>query len=154
MNLDEIHSECHKIYKQEFYSIPEWADNGDEELKFYGPTNACKIYDKLTDGSASSENCIGENLNQLIQNINDEWFLNYSPSLNLSFYFMNYFLLLYLFVERIDLIFDVINKDGKSKLFKDYQFHNFKTLRKILSIQKNLCLLIGRHILWKDKMMI
>ena len=131
MNLEGIHSECHKIYKQEFYSFTDWGDGEDDQSKFYGPTNACKIFDKLTEGTESSENCIGENLNQLVQNINDEWFLNYSPGSNLSFYFMNYLLLLYLFVERIDLIFDVINKDGKSKLFNDYHFQNFKTLRKI-----------------------
>ncbi len=129
MNLIEIHKECHKIFRKAFFEFPEDEENDD--VKYFGPSNACKIYDKLTEGDDSRQDCIGENFNQLINKINDEWFENYSPGGNLDYYFFNYYLLLYLFVERVDLIFEVINKDGKSKLFSDYQFHNFKELRKI-----------------------
>jgi len=127
--LQIIHQECHKIFREGFYEAPE--DNHDENLKYYGPTSACRIYDKLTDGDDSLQDCIGENLNQLIQKVEENWFDNYKPNSDLDFYFFNYILLLYLFVERIDLIFDVLNKDGKSKLFSDFQYNNFKTLRKI-----------------------
>ncbi len=34
---------------------------------------------------------------------------------------------LYLIVERIDFVFDVVNKDNKSKLFSDFKENNFKT---------------------------
>ncbi|GMN09507.1 hypothetical protein MTsPCn9_00370 [Croceitalea sp. MTPC9] len=131
MDLEKIHKECRKIYHDGFYSIPLEENANEAGIFGYGPSNACKVYDKLTDEKYSSDNCIGENFNQLIQNVKDGWFENSTPTTNLSFYFMNYFLLLYLFVERVDLIFEVVNKDGKSKLFNDFQHHNFKTLRKI-----------------------
>ncbi|MGB0929673.1 MAG: hypothetical protein ACPGVB_02775 [Chitinophagales bacterium] len=123
MNLSQIHENCHTIFRNNFF-------NKDEE--YYGASNACRIYDKLTEDSPEKQDCIGENFNQLIHRINDEWFTNYTPGGNLDYYFFNYFLLLYLFVERVDLIFEVINPKGRqSKLFIDYQQHNFKTLRKI-----------------------
>ncbi|HPF12384.1 MAG TPA: hypothetical protein PKW08_13200 [Flavobacteriaceae bacterium] len=130
MNLGEIHKRCKEIYRREFYNeSPDGSISLDVDYSW--PTNACKVFDKLTDDTGIGENCLGENFNQLIQNINDEWFSNYTPNYNLSFYFMNYFLLLYLFVERVDLIFEVINPESKSKLFRDFQHNNFKTLRKI-----------------------
>ena len=128
-SLEEIHKNCHKIFREGFFEIPE--DENSQNTEYFGPSNACRIYDKLTDGIESSSDCIGENFNQLIQRVNDEWFRNYKPGPNLDFYFFNYILLLYLFVERVDLIFAVVNKDNKSKLFNDYQHHNFKILRKI-----------------------
>jgi hypothetical protein len=128
-DLQEIHKKCHEIFRKGFFEFPEDEDEDDDNTKYFGPSNACKIYDKLTEGDDSRQDCIGENFNQLINRINDEWFENYSPGQNLDYYFYNYFLLLYLFVERVDLIFDVINKGGKSKLFNDFHFHNFKTLR-------------------------
>jgi hypothetical protein len=127
--LTEIHKNCHKIFRQGFYETPE--DINDENLKYYGPTSACRIYDKLTEGDDNLQDCIGENFNQLIQKVEGNWFENYTPQFDLDYYFFNYILLLYLFVERIDIIFEVLNKDGKSKLFIDFQEHNFKTLRKI-----------------------
>lgn len=127
--LTEIHKNCHKIFRQGFYEIPE--DINDENLKYYGSTSACRIYDKLTEGDDNLQDCIGENLNQLIHKVEENWFENYTPKFDLDYYFFNYILLLYLFVERIDIIFEVLNPDGKSKLFRDYQENNFKTLRKI-----------------------
>lgn len=129
MDLEELHKKCHKIFRESFFEKPEDVD--DDQVKYFGPSNACKIYDKLTEGDDTKQDCIGENFNQLIQRVDDNWFENYKPTEDLDYYFFNYFLLLYLFVERVDIIFEVINKDGKSKLFNDYQQHNFKTLRKI-----------------------
>ena len=63
--------------------------------------------------------------------IDNNWFECYKPKDDFEYYFFNYFLLLYIIVERVDLIFSVVNKDGKSKLFNDFHFNNFKTLRKI-----------------------
>lgn len=126
-NLQEIHKKCYKIFRQGFFEFPDEQEN--EDTKYFGPSNACKIYDKLTEGDDSLQDCIGENFNQLIQLLDEEWFHNYKPGNNLDYYFYNYFLLLYLFVERVDLIFNIINKDGKSKLFNDYHYNNFKTLR-------------------------
>lgn len=128
MDLNQIHKNCHKIFRNGFFENPSEDDDG---IKYFGPSNACRVYDKLTEDSPASQDCIGENFNQLIHRLNDEWFKSYSPGGNLDYYFFNYFLLLYLFVERVDLIFEVINKGGKSKLFNDFQFHNFKALRKI-----------------------
>lgn len=90
---------------------------------------ACKIWDVMTDKNDNHDNCLGENFNQLIQTINNDFFENYTPSENtkLDFYFTTYILWLYLIVERIDFVFDVINKDNKSKLFADFKEHNFKT---------------------------
>ncbi|MBI2259159.1 MAG: hypothetical protein HYU67_09710 [Flavobacteriia bacterium] len=132
MELKEIHKQCHEIFKKGFFEL--YSDD-DETEEFIGMSKACKIYDKLTE--AEDENilrhdCIGENFNQLILRVDVEWFGGYTPqSNNLDYYFFNYFLLLYLFVERVDLIFHVINADGKSKLFNDYRHHNFPTLLKI-----------------------
>ena len=129
LNLQELHKECHAILKKEFYGISEDDDDGNMSLVV---SNACKVYDKLTEGGGRQD-CIGENFNQLIHRLEEEWFSCYTPGQrnNLDYYFYNYFLLLYLFVERVDLIFQVINPDGKAKLFQDYHFHNFKTLRVI-----------------------
>ena len=127
--LDQIHKNCHKIFRESFFEVPEDINN--DSPKYFGPSSACKIYDKLTEGDGTKQDCIGENFNQLIQRVDDNWFENYKPTTDVDYYFFNYFLLLYLFVERVDIIFEVINKDGKSKLFNDYQQHNFKTLRKI-----------------------
>jgi len=125
--LSETHQRCLEIFRKSFYEIPDGETYGD--FKYYGSSRACRIYEKLTSGDVSRQDCIGENFNQLLHRVNDNWFENYKPTSDLDYYFINYFLLLYLFVERVDLIFEVLNKDGKSKLFTDFHFQNFKTLR-------------------------
>lgn len=129
-SLENIHKECHRIFRNGFFETPEDQET-DELNDWCGPSNACKIYDKLTDGDETKQDAIGENFNQLIHRLNDNWFKNYNPSSDLDYYFFNYFLLLYLFVERVDIIFDIISQGGKAKIFNDFQQHNFKTLRKI-----------------------
>jgi len=120
-SLVETHKNCHKIFSEELFDF----SDGDCRSK------ACKIYDKLTEGDDTKQDCIGENFNQLIQRVKDNWFEKYTPTDDLDYYFFNYFLLLYLFVERVDIIFDIISQNGKAKLFNDFQHNNFKTLRKI-----------------------
>jgi hypothetical protein len=116
-NLIEIHKNCKTIFIQQLIE-----SEG-------GRSFACKMWDTMTEKKESHENCLGENFNQLIQTINDDFFENYSPSQNtkLNFYFTTYIFWLYLIVERIDFVFDVINKDNKSKLFADFKENNFKT---------------------------
>ncbi len=130
-NLEEIHKKCQQIFRTGFYEIPEGSETDD--VKYFRPSKACKIYDKLTEGVETKQDCIGENFNQLIERIDDNWFGSYKPTGDLDYYFYNYFLLLYMIVERVELIFEVINPEGKSKLFNDFKQNNFKTL---LSINK------------------
>lgn len=116
-SLAEIHKSCKKIFEKQLIE----PDGG--------RSFACKIWDVMTDKNENHENCLGENFNQLIQTINDDFFENYTPSqkTKLPFYFTTYILWLYLIIERIDFVFDVVNKDKKSKLFTDFKEHNFKT---------------------------
>jgi hypothetical protein len=120
-NLSKIHEECKVIFEQELIE----ADGG--------RSLACKIWDTMTEGRDNYENCLGENFNQFIQAVRNDFFDNYSPSSNtgLNFYFTTYILWLYLIVERVDFVFDVVNKDGKSKLFSDFKENNFKTCQLI-----------------------
>jgi hypothetical protein len=128
-SLKEIHKKCHKIFKGGLFDMPEEFKQTDDIV--FLQSRACKIFDKLTDGDFTKDDCIGENFNQLIVKVYRNWFNNYNPSDDLDYYFYNYFLLLYLVVERIEFIFQVINQNGKSKLFNDFQQQEFKTLRKI-----------------------
>lgn len=116
-NLSEIHENCKLIFEKQLI---------DPESK---RSSACKMWDVMTDKKNNHENCLGENFNQLIQTINADFFENYTPSQNtkLDFYFTTYILWLYLVVERIDFVFDVVNKDNKSKIFADFKENNFKT---------------------------
>lgn len=123
MDLVLLHTRCSTIFRANLF---ESADEQD-----LGASNACKVYNALVGDCFDREDCIGENFNQLLHRIAEEWFENYRPGDNADYYFCNYILLLYLVVERVDQIFDVINKDGKSKLFRDYHENNFRTLRRI-----------------------
>jgi hypothetical protein len=118
-NLIVIHEECKKIFERELVEI-----DGGRSL-------ACKMWDLMTEGKENCDNCLGENFNQLIQAIRNDFFENYTPSTNtgLNFYFTTYILWLYLIVERVDFVFDVINKDNRSKLFSDFKENNFQTCR-------------------------
>jgi hypothetical protein len=116
-NLAEIHVKCKEIFEKELIEL-----DG-------GRSFACKIWDVMTENKDNHENCLGENFNQLIQTIREDFFDNYTPSphTKLAFYFTTYILWLYLIVERVDFVFDVVNKDNKSKLFADFKESNFKT---------------------------
>jgi len=123
MDIEDLHSRCAAAFRSGLFP---GADG-----HTLGASNACKVYDTLVGDCFQRDDCIGENFNQLLLRIAEEWFGNYRPGGNLDYYFCNYMLLLYLVVERVDQIFDVINKDGKSKLFRDYHQKNFLMLRRI-----------------------
>jgi len=116
-NLIEIHKNCKTIFEKQLIEPED------------GRSFACKMWDVMTDKKDNYENSLGENFDELIQTIKDDFFENYTPSQNtrLYFYFTTYILWLYLIVERIDFVFDVVNKDNKSKLFADFKENNFKT---------------------------
>lgn len=67
----------------------------------------------------------------MLLDIANEWFGRYSPSESLEYYFCNYTLLMYLCVERVDQIFDVLDKKRNAEIFRNLQKENFPTLRKI-----------------------
>jgi restriction endonuclease S subunit len=79
-SLEEIHKACHKIFREGFFEVPE--DTSNDDVTWFGASKACKIYDKLTDGDDTKQDSIGENFNQLIQRIDNNWFEKYSPILN------------------------------------------------------------------------
>lgn len=120
-NLLAVHEKCGNIFEKELIEV-----DGGRSL-------ACKIWDVMTEGKDNYDNCLGENFNQFIQTIRNDFFKNYKPSAEtgLNFYFTTYILWLYLIVERVDFVFDVVNKDGKSKLFSDFKENNFKTCRTV-----------------------
>lgn len=123
MELSQLHQVCGEIFKSNLF---EASDDG-----WLGRSNACKVYDTLVGDCFERQDCIGENFNQLLHRIADEWFDNYFPQNNTDYYFCNYILLLYLCVSRVDQIFDVINADGRAKLIRDYHQTKFPTLRQI-----------------------
>ncbi|WP_157499493.1 hypothetical protein [Flavobacterium commune] len=121
-DLGNIHENCKKIFRENLFSHPLGNYNGFKG--HFGGTKASDMYYKFIYNDNSKRNSIGENFHQLINRINDNWFENYKPTNDLDYYFFNYFLLLYLFVERVDVIFKAINKEYK-------YFENFPTLQTI-----------------------
>ncbi len=95
--LQELHKECGETFKKELVDID-------------GRTFACEIWDVMTMGEDGCENCIGENFNQMIHRIADEWFDNYKPSgESIDFYMQTYIFWLYLFYERMEFLFNEID---------------------------------------------
>jgi len=121
MKIPEIHKECLRIFSESLY----------RDDKPYSV--ACDIYDKITDGEDNCEDCLGENFNSLIDTVKTDFFENYNPKdeTKLDFYFSTYGFWLYTFVERIDFVFELLNKDKQNRLFSDFQKDNFKTLADI-----------------------
>lgn len=133
-NLTEIHAASFTIFLNELF--PEEQEGVEAGAQIVcGPSRACSMYNKMIEGEdvkdGEADNCIGENFNQLLHRLRHNWFESYKPTDDLDYYFFNYILLLYLFVERVDIIFDIINPGSKSKLFNDFQNNNMKTLRVI-----------------------
>jgi hypothetical protein len=98
-----------------------------------GRSTACSIWDAMTENKENCDNCLGENFNQLLETLQFDFFEGYKPTENTrtEFYFTTYILWLYLFVERVDFVFDVITKGNKNELFTDHKIKNFQTLRLI-----------------------
>ncbi|MBW7838894.1 MAG: hypothetical protein H3C36_04480 [Chitinophagaceae bacterium] len=120
-SLIDIHKENKETFKSKLINQED------------GRSFACKVWDVMTDGKGNADNCLGENFNQLINTIIDDFFDNYEPSKStkLDYYFTTYLLWLYLVVERIDFVFGAVNKDNKSKLFSDFKEKNFQTCQLI-----------------------
>lgn len=119
IDLNTIHKECKRIIVEKLF------DNKQENFSV-----ACKMYTAMVDDD-ECENCIGENFNRDLEKLVSNWFDSYTPGTDIEFYFKTYCLHLYLFYERIEFIFKVLNMDGKSKLFNDFRHHNFSKMTKI-----------------------
>jgi len=123
MDLPAVHARCAEIFKRILF---ESEVDGSQSV-----SNACKVYDALVGDCFERQDCIGENFNQLLHQIVDEWFGHYRPGHHVAYYLCTYVLLLNLCVERVDQIFEVIDKGGKTKIFQDYRRKTFPTLRRI-----------------------
>ena len=121
MELEKIHIECGAIFKKELLE--------EEGLR----SNACEIWDVLTEKKVGCDNCIGENFNQMIQSVIDEWFDTYKPNNNSrpEFYFQTYVLWLYLFYERIEFLLNEIDPSQSFHLVQEYRrtLQTMNTLR-------------------------
>lgn len=111
MKLPEIHDKCATIFKQELLEEPE------------GRSYACEIWDVMTGGKTNCDNCVGENFNQLIQTIVEDWFDNYKPAgtSRIEFYAMTYIFWLYLFYERIEFILNEVDPNKNFHLVQSYR---------------------------------
>lgn len=98
-------------------------------------TKACDIHDALTQNNREQADCLGENFNRLLQSISEEFLENYQPTLStpLDYYFNNYILWLYLTVERVEFIFDLLTSKDKNpkedlsnNIFLEYYQDEFK----------------------------
>ncbi len=111
MNISLIHQECGKIFTEELFD------------KLDGRSFACEIWDVMTCNEDNCDNCIGENFNQLIDSIDQEWFKGYSPHeyARIEFYVYTYVFWLYLFYERIEFIINEIDPEAKFALIQDFR---------------------------------
>lgn len=119
MTLLEVHTECRRIIEVELF-----------EGDFSNRSLCCRMYDTMIEDD-DCENSIGENFNQRLIRLVENWFDKYKPGTDIDYYFENYCLSLYLFFERIEFVFNVINKDQKNKLFNDFYYYNFNVMTKI-----------------------
>lgn len=118
-SLLELHKECGEIFKTELLEDPE------------GRSLACEIWDKMTCNEDNCDNCIGENFNQLVQRLIDDWFDAYEPvTENLDFYMNTYIFWLYLFYERIEFVFSEIDPDESFHLIQEFR-RSLKSLNEI-----------------------
>jgi hypothetical protein len=109
MSLAEIHTKCGEIFAKELL-----REEGGNSL-------ACDIWDVMTENVADCDNCIGENFNQLILSVNDNWFENYKPEGNqIQFYAYTYIFWLYLFIERMEFIINEIDPNRTFDPIKDF----------------------------------
>lgn len=120
-NLKSIHSELHAVFR-----------NGLLRNET-GPSVMCDIYDRFVGDNEMGTDCLGENFNKIIWHINNDFFECYSPNeeTRIENYFASYIIWLYLIVERIQFVFNVINPDHKNKMIRDFIQRNFQTLIRI-----------------------
>lgn len=104
MSLRQIHKDCKEIFEELF-------DTEDRE------SISCDIWRAFAGEDEEYDNCIGENFNQLLWTIRDNWFGNDSFALtSMEFYTTTYIIWLYLVVARVYEIFDSLNPDNKNSL--------------------------------------
>ena len=102
--MADIHKECEQIFDQLF----ETED---------GESIGCDIWRAMVGEDEDYDNCIGENFNQILWTIKNDWFgLKEFGKTSLPFYNTNYIIWLYLVVARVYEIFDAVNPDEKSPL--------------------------------------
>ncbi len=118
--LLEIHKECGDIFKQQLLEDP----RGSRSF-------ACEIWDKMTCNEAACDNCIGENLNQLVQTVISEWFDSYQPNgQKIDFYVYTYMFWLYLFYERIEFVIVEVDPGSKYEPIQEFK-RSLKTMDEI-----------------------
>ncbi len=120
-NLNNIHNDLQEIF------VGGLLRDG------IGPTVMCDIYDRFVGDNEVGTDCLGENFNQILWHIKNDFFDCYSPNeeTRLDYYFASYIIWLYLIVERIEFVFSVINPEKKNKMIRDFVNKNFRTLREI-----------------------
>jgi hypothetical protein len=104
MDTLKVHNECKEIYN----SLFETED---------GESISCDIWRAMVGENEEFDNCIGENFNQILWTIKNNWFENDAfASTSIDFYNTNYLLWLYLVVARVYEVFDALNPDNKNDL--------------------------------------
>lgn len=121
MNLTETHKKCAEIFNSKLLEENSWR------------SNACQIWDVLTEQKEGVDNCIGENFNQMIQALLEEWFEQYEPKNggHPEFYIKTYIIWLYLFYERIEFLLNEIDPKRDFHLIQEY----YRTLRTMNTIR-------------------
>ena len=118
MDLEKIHRACKEIFDASLMQ------------KNSGRSNACQIWDVLTERISGCDNCIGENFNQMIRAMRLEWFNHFKPSSESDhpeFYIETYIIRLYLFLERMEFLFNEIDPDQSFALVQNYR-NELKTM--------------------------
>jgi len=105
MNSKNTHLACKEIFDELFATTD-------------GQSIGCDIWRAFVGEEELYDNCIGENFNQLLWTIKDNWFD--APTYEHStpyFYNTTYIIWLYLVVAQAYEIFDTLNKDQKNEIF-------------------------------------
>ena len=106
IDLNKTHQLCSEEFEKLF-------DTEDSE------SISCDIWRAFSGENEEFDNSIGENFNQLLWSIKDNWFDNESNGkLKFDFYNYTYIFWLYLVVARVYEIFDQFERISKSDLFE------------------------------------
>lgn len=106
MDTIKTHADCKVVFDKLFETE-------------HGQSIGCDIWKAMVGEDEKFDNCIGENFNQVLWMIKDNWFENEAfARTSVEFYNTNYLLLLYLVVSRVYEVFDAVNSDNKNELVK------------------------------------
>ncbi|MBK7295628.1 MAG: hypothetical protein IPI91_02720 [Flavobacteriales bacterium] len=98
------HEQCAEIFENLF-------------LTSDGNSVGCDIWRALVGDERLYDNCLGENFNQLLHTIHDDWFGNSAwKETSIEFYNTTYIFWLYLVVARVNEVFDTIDPKGTNQL--------------------------------------